>query len=230
MSQLPEPWRRLDKEILKIREQMRRMRNASPFFGTGIHPTGNGGMASDEFDGNLDTRNAGTKGWAFNGQRVALGEVILRPGSIGNETLTNPVSASAANPSATGFALTTTYKVLASVDMTIPEGFTRVLVHLTGSLYAVNPNATGGSNGQGGDAWNVQLGTNPGYGSYVYPVGVSGLNGFASAHADVSFALDNLVSGSTIQVQVWGASSYQNVAADPTNVASASASMIWFRS
>src|SRR5690606_41193166 len=51
-----------------------------------------GEMSSADFDGNLATGDAGTTGWAMNASRVAIGELFLRPGSVGNDVLTNPVT------------------------------------------------------------------------------------------------------------------------------------------
>lgn len=167
---------------------------------------------------------AGSAGWKFDGTQLEA-----NTGVIGNGALANPVVPKALNPSATGFGLTTTWAVLASVATTVPAGMTSALVMAAGSMAAYNPNTTGGSNGTGGEYWNCQVSTSPGYGSYSYPIGVSGNGGLASAHTSVAFTLTGLTGGSTLTGQVWGSSSYQAVAANTGNKCSGAFAILWMR-
>lgn len=179
--------------------------------------SGNSGIESSNYV-------AGTAGWKFDGTSLEA-----NTGVIGNGALANPVIPHALNPSGTGFGLTTTWAVLASVATTVPAGMTSALVIAAGSMAAYNPNTTGGSNGTGGEYWNCQVSTSPGYGSYSYPVGVSGNGGLASAHTSVAFTLTGLTSGSTLTGQVWGSSSYQAVAANASNKCSGAFALLWMR-
>ena len=232
----PEPVR--DDFSRYLRELERRLavvEQRSPLANTGMSVPGPGVV---QVDGALDVVGTETVDGSLtvggsltvSGAAAITGTLSLPAGIIDNAALANPISASAANPAATGFGLTTSWAILATIDMTVPAGFTVALIHLTGGVFCFNPNATGGADGTGTDAWNVSVATSPGYGSYVYMQGVSGNGGFASAHADVAFRLAGLTPGTVIAVRVWGCSSYQTIAANASNHASASASMLWLRS
>lgn len=141
MSKLPEPPRTITGEIRRDRQQARRSRNSSPFFGTGFHPTGNNGIESDDFDGDIDTGNAGTKGWSFNSLRVVIGELILRAGSLTNDLLANPSSFGFGGNSGQGFSVGTSGVAKTSIAIPIPAGFSRALVHCTVNASANNTTA-----------------------------------------------------------------------------------------
>lgn len=228
MSKLPEPKRTLSGEIRKDRLKARRMLNSSPFFGTGIHPTAGGGMESDSFDGDLATNDAGTTGWAFNDQKVALGEVILRPGSVSNDALANPVIPQVARLYTEGFSLTTSYASKDSASITVPDGCTRLLAVVSASMYCVNQNTTGGSDGSGGDAIYVRA-TLAGSNTGGSPVGLSGSNGFTTTTSSDSFQLTGLTPGGTVAFGVEGKSGYQSIPSYVDNWVKAVATLIWLR-
>jgi len=228
MPSTPEPFRTLSAEIRKVREDVRAARNASPFFGTGIHPTGNGGMESDAFDGNLDTDDAGTTGWAFNDQKVAVGELILRPGSIGNDSLTNPVIPGVHKVNSSGFAVTLSWTEVVGGNVTVPAGCTQLLATSSVWVYAINPNTTGGSNGTGGDTlWcYVDIGGSSGE---VYGLGLSGNSGYTTATSGFSLLKTGLTPGSTIRIKGMAASAYASLGSDAFNTATISTTLIWLR-
>ena len=44
MSKLPDPWRDLTSELRQMQREIRELRNRSPFTGTGLTPTADGGI------------------------------------------------------------------------------------------------------------------------------------------------------------------------------------------
>jgi hypothetical protein len=196
-------------------------------------PNGLGGVQSTDFDGNLDTSDAGTTGWAMNAQRAAFGELILRPGSIGNDSLANPVDGKVANVSASGFALSVAFVELAYQSITVPAGFTQALVTGGATVFSYNPNTTGGSNGQGGDAiycmFQVSAPATGALQSHANPVGVSGSGGYATSFSSAGFNLTGLSGGDAIRLSVYGSSAYQALASNPDNYANTYASLIFLR-
>lgn len=229
MARQPDPIPGLLKRLAELETKVRRLSNASPYEGTGMAPNGANGVQSTDFDGNLDTSNAGTAGWAMNGQRAAFGELILRPGSIGNDSLTSPVDGKVGNVSASGFALSTgAFVELAGQNIIVPAGFTQCLAAAGSTVFAYNPNTTGGSNGTGGDAIYAEVAFGGNY-SHANPVGVSGSGGYATSFSAAGFELTGLTPGSTLRLSVYGCSAYQGLGANPDNYANAYASLIWLR-
>jgi hypothetical protein len=199
-----------------------------------MKPDGKGGTVSNDFDGNLDNLDPGTKGWGMNGQRAAFGELLLRPGSIGNDSLTSPVDGKVCNVSATGFGLSAgTMTELAFQNLVVPPGFTQALVAAGSTLFAYNPNTTGGSNGTGGDALYVAVQVSaPGIAtqfSRANPDGLTGSGGYTSTFSNAGFNLTGLTGGSSIRLSVLGCSAYQNLASNPDNYANAYATVTFLR-
>ena len=224
MSRLPEPWPTLTARLAKLEEQLRRIGASSPFFGTGIHPNGHGGLDSDNYV-------PGESGYSFQGDTgdAEFNSLTLRGGIIGDDALASLLKGDYVFGSATGFGLSSTWTQLATNTLTVPAGLTRAVVTLTGGMFAYNPRTTGGSNGTGGDAWQCFVGSTPGYSSQAYPIGVSGSGGFASVHSHVSFTLTDLTPGQSVTFGLWGASSYQSIAANPDNRCDVSGTVLWLR-
>jgi hypothetical protein len=226
---MPDPIPGLLKRINELEAKVQRLVNSSPYTGTGMAPTENNGVQSDGFDGDLAAGDAGTTGWAMDADRVAFGEMYLRPGSIGNDSLANPVDGKVGNVSATGFGLTAgSFTELAGQNIIVPAGFTQALVTAGSTVFAYNPNTTGGSNGTGGDAIYAEVAFAGNY-SHANPVGVSGAGGYATSFSAAGFELNGLTPGSTLRLSVYGCSAYQNIAANPDNYANAYASLTWLR-
>jgi hypothetical protein len=221
MSALPDPWRALSKEIGKLREQVRRQGNASPFFGTGISPTGNGGMESDDFDGDLDAGNAGTTGWAFNSARVAIGELLLRPGSIGNDSLTNPVLPGALSDESTGFGITTTSATKLLGTIAVPSGFTSAAIFATARTFALDKSTTSPT-----DYLYSHL-TLGGISAAEVPLAVSYNGGSGTSISPLAVVLTSL--GSSIAYSVSAHAGFDNWGSDALNRANVSGLILWFR-
>lgn len=228
MAKQPQPWRSLTGEVGAIKKDTKNVSTRSPWFNSGARVDGNGGIQSDDFDGDLNNSDAGTTGWALNAQRAAFGELVLRPGSIGNDSLANPVDGKVGNVSATGFSLTVAFKELAYQSIVVPDNFTQALVSAGATVFSYNPNTTGGSNGAGGDAIYCYVGCN-GQASHPNPVGVSGGGGYATSFSQAGFNLSGLTGGDVIRLSVFGSSAYAGLAANPDNYANAFGTVTFLR-
>jgi len=224
MGKVPPTRRLLSNEIRKDREAARASRNASPFFGTGIHPTGNGGMESDAFDGDLDTDDAGSTGWAFNDQKVALGEVILRPGSIGNDSLTNPVVPAAVWATASAFTVSPSWSTVITRSLTVPAGFTSAIISAKGRVTAfMNQDSPANVDYLyavlfvGGDS------------SDYYPVVVTDLGGSGTNHVFRDSVLTGLTPGGTVTLTLQASTDSETWTAPAYNTALMGASVQWLR-
>lgn len=215
--------------LAELEQRVHDLETRSQYANTGHAPDGNGGIESTAFDGDLAAGNAGSIGWAMNDQRAAFGELFLRPGSIGNDSLTNPVDGKVGNVSRTGFSLPpSTLTEIVGQDIAVPAGFTQCLVTAGASVFSYNPNTTGGSNGAGGDAVYCAVAVGGVY-SHANPVGVSGSGGYASSFSGVGTAFSGLAPGSSLRLSVFGCSAYATLGANPDNYANAYASLIWLR-
>lgn len=222
MGAQPEPWKSLAARIYKIEEMLRGAVNRSPFFGTGMHANGDGGIDSDNFV-------AGTSGYSFKADGNAeFNDLTLRGGIIGNDALAEPVVPQVARLSASGFSLTTTHVNKDSASLTVPSGCTRLLASVQGRLYVVNSNTTGGADGTGTEAIYVRLtvGANQ---STATPTGVSGSFGFASTTGQDAFLLTGLTPGESVTFAVAGKCGYSSIPAYVDNYIIATATLIWLR-
>ena len=220
MSSLPDPWRSLSAEIRKLREQMRRLSNGSAFSGTPIRPQADGSVQSDDFDGDLATDDAGTKGWALSSLKAAFGELILRPGSIGNDALTNPVVPDQAFQGTGTFALTVSGSNIITINKTVPAGFTSAVVNAAGSVAAINSTASADAlycavdvNGAGGNQFGM-------------PVDAGS---FGSLSRGYSTVLTGLTAGATIATHLFASTGAAGWASNPANGADLSVTYLWFR-
>jgi hypothetical protein len=161
-------------------------------------------------------------------------ELLLRPGSIGNDALTDPVVPGVVNVTAQNFTLapggSAALAEKVGANLVVPDGCTRLLANVQVSVYAVNPNSTGGSNGAGGDAYYAaaRLGSTSSW-SDASPFGVSGSGGFATASESQAYELSDLTPGDTIRLSGGGASGFQSIAATANNRATISAVLLWLR-
>lgn len=224
-----ELWRDVRNGLAQLRAFMR-----NPFANTSLSAPAPGVLNVDGilqgsgFDGDLDTNDVGTTGWAMSGSKVALPEVLLRPGSIGNEILTSPSAPQAIYTSAQGFSLSATLTNVLTSTVPVPSGFTKAAVTLTARAYAVNPNTTGGNNGAGGDYLYSQANIN-GFNGYSLPTGVSGGNGAGTNVSTYALVLSDLAAGSSITLQCAAQTGLLSWAANATNTADLSATIVWYR-
>lgn len=228
MAKMPDPWRSVVREIAALKKTVADLARRSPFYGTGMRPDGKGGVVSNGFDGDLATGNPGTKGWGLGDGRAAFGELILRPGSVGNDALTSPVLVEAVYDFRQNFALTTTLSNIRTKTVTVPAGFTKAAVSVTVRVFAVNPSTTGGYDTLGGDYLYGQANIN-GFNGFALPLATSGNGGSGTNVSPFSAVLDGLTPGSTISLQIAAQTAFANWAANVQNTAELSGSVQWFR-
>lgn len=153
----------------------------------------------------------------------------LRDGSVSNDALAAPVVQSVARNRVTGFGLgNSAYVELAGVDIVVPEGCTQVQATVNASIFAYNPNTTGGSDAAGGDAWHI-IASLGGQSTDDEVNGVSGNGGYAPVRTADSFNITGLTPGQTLRLSVYGASAYAAVAANSNNNAKVSAGLSFLR-
>lgn len=225
VSKLPEPTRLFTERIRKIEENQRRINNSSAFSGTGFHPTADNGIESDNFDGDLNAGDPGTTGWSMDADQAAFGELILRDGIIGNDSLTSPVLPVRLHADAQGFAVTPSWVVVMSVSVAVPAGFTKILIqNLACGVTALN--STGGVDylfagsfvSVGGPFTGWTIGS-----ADVSPSGTGVAYDFRTA------LLTGLTPGSTITFKGEVSTSFATWAANSANVANCDIAGLWMR-
>lgn len=227
MSRLPETGPSLLRELRRRERLALRQAQSSAFARSGTRVSAedvtevSGQMQSADFDGDLATGNAGTKGWALNAFRAAFGELFLRPGSVENDALASPVKPQGIYTVAQNFALATTDVAVTSQTITVPAGFTSAVISVVGRVYATNPNAAydylvivSKISGTGGANLPLLVGASGGSGINVSPY---------------SRVLTGLTSGGTFVVEVRAYVSIANWAANAQNTAELSGTIHWFR-
>ena len=227
MGALPDPWRRLSSELAALKSLVADMRRRSPFYGSGMELDGVGGVQSDDFDGDLAAGNAGTTGWAMNAVRAAFGELILRPGSIGNDSLTDPVVPGVVNLSANNFSSDFPWFDAVSTSLTVPAGCTRLLLTASAWTQINNAKTTGGADGLGSDYIYTRVTVGATTGQHT-STGVSGNSGTATASSGLAALLTGLTPGSTLTLAGQASTDYTNVAST-LNKAVLVATLSWLR-
>lgn len=174
------------------------------------------GIQSADFDGDLDALNPGTTGWAMNARRAAFGSILLRPNSIGNDILTNPVIPAEIAVETTGWSNASgdPGSVQATTTLTAPTGCTKGLVSV--NMYAQ------ANHGAGEDYMRL----------YPEIGGVQGRPGGKIVHSgagdQVNIGMSKLVVATTITVsaRVW---TTWTVGAAGDNIATITGSVLWLR-
>ena len=101
--------------------------------------------SSLNFDGDSQTGDPGSRGWALTPDRLIVGGLVVRDGIIENGALADPVvpqvfaASSPSNTNGSG-----TFVALATATITVPANCTRALVH-TSAAAGASTNGTGGS-------------------------------------------------------------------------------------
>ncbi|SER80032.1 hypothetical protein SAMN05216199_1260 [Pedococcus cremeus] len=215
MSKLPPTRRTITGEIRKDREQARASRNGSPFFGTGFHPNGLGGMDSDNYE-------AGVSGYRFSDNGNAeFNDLTLRGGIIGNDALTSPVVPGVINDSSSGFGIGTAYANVFTGSLPVPAGFTSAAISVVARVFALNNGASGV------DYLRIRpvVGSNTGT---AVPIAATNAGGSATAVTPMSVVLTGL-SGGTIALAIQALADFNAWPSDSLNRADLSGSVLWFR-
>lgn len=215
MGALPEPWASLRARIESIESRLTHLLNRSPFFGTGMHPNGVGGIDSDNFV-------AGTSGYSFkNNGNAEFNNLTLRGGIIGNDALANPIQVSSVVGGATNFSISTTSTLKSSYSLTVPAGFTQAVVLCFASGNAIN--STGAT-----DYLTVQAAVNGATGGGVNSTVASGAYGTTITGVRTS-TLSGLTGGATVTAEAWAGTQTAAWAASASNFVMINAFAVWLR-
>lgn len=152
-------------------------------------------IQSTDFDGALPS-TAGTTGWALGGagSNAIFNNIELRGGIIGDAALANPASFGWANADFSGLTFTTA-NLERDATITVPSGYTRALVMVTGTSGAT-ASATAIANLY--VSCTIQ-GAGPAFVAHQLPVNLAG-----SATRSFSASLTGLVGGGTVTVGAIG--------------------------
>lgn len=214
MAALPEPWKSLRAKLEAIAERVRKLENRSPFFGTGMHANGSGGIDSDNFV-------TGTSGYSFKSDGNAeFNDLTLRGGIIGNDALTNPViPQSVWKGTTSNFGLAVAWSTLVTQNLTVPSGVTSVQIIGFVRLVATNTTASKdylysdfdiAGQSSGGFATPVEAG-DPG-----------------TSFCSFARTLTGLTPGSTVTLTASGSTGFASWSSTD-NVCQISASVTWYR-
>ena len=213
MAKQPDPWRSLVGEIAALKRQVAEIARRSPWFNTGSRPNGVGGIDSNNYV-------EGVSGFRL-AETPEFNDIRLRGGIIGNDALSNPVSAEFIYDSASNFGLTNSIGHIKRHSVTVPAGFTSAIVNVTCRIYAINPTA-------GLDYLYCQTNI-AGYNGIAMPLPVSASGGSGFNVSPFAVLLSGLTPGSTFFVDIDGQTAFGAWAADLSNQADVSGSIIWFR-
>ena len=166
---------------------------------------------------------SGTSGWKFNGTSLEA-----NTGVIGNGALANPVTPNIVNVRTTGFAIPIPYTEVASINLTVPAGCTRLLANVTAWVQGYNSKTTGGNNGAGGDYIYARVVIGSQQSAANTPTGVSGNGGTATASMGLGALLTGLTPGGTVHIAAQGGTDY-GIAANATNEADFAGTLIWLK-
>ena len=206
------------RELQEIKAKMQRLEAANVFGLTGISPK-DGGTDLDGFvniNGPL-TVNGDSE---INGSMSINGPLILQPGSIENDALTNPFSTQTSSNFLNNYAIGTTSTVRASVSFVVPEGFSQAVI--IANPTAMGQNSTGSTDYLYAQAVIYGIG-----GGELYTSAGPGLAvGLASP---VHLTLTDLVGGEIIGVGVATRAGLGAWAAAPGNQANIYATAIFLR-
>jgi hypothetical protein len=217
MGALPEPWASLRARIESIESRLTHLLNRSPFFGTGMHPNGAGGIDSD-------TYVAGTAGYSFkNTGNFEVNNITLRGGIIGNDALTNPLSPLTLHADATNFAPTTAGVTIMSVTATVPSGYTKaLLIGLYVSAFAHNSTAAN-------DSLYANILTTPATAGWQIPSPTCPAGAWTSAYQQGTLLVTGLTGGGTVTISGQVSTSGANWAANASNVANLDVAVMFLR-
>ena len=221
MSRKPEPFRTLSGAIKKDRALARRQGNSPAFFGTGMHPNGEGGIDSDNYV-------AGASGYSFGSDGNAeFNDLTLRGGIIGNDALTNPVKVSGVWQTASNFTVAVAWSTIISTDVTVPAGFTACTIQANGRVTAFYNNAGTGS---GVDYLYANMYVGAATSGY-YPLAVTDNGGSGTNHVFRHAIFTSLTPGGTINFALQTSTGFNTWTSpsSPGNQATMGASISWYR-
>lgn len=211
-----EDW--IGREITDIKRQIRELAAANPFGLSGMRLK-NGGVVVEGYQtvtGTSTVNGAQT----VNGALTVTDTVDLPAGSISNEALANPVATATASAGVSNYAIDTVASVRASVNLIVPDGFSRAIV-------ISNAVAMGINSGTAAEYLYCSATVQAANGGELYTSAPAGIG--ASVSAQFEPTLIGLSGGDTITVGVATRTGTTTWAADPANQASISATAIFLK-
>ena len=218
----------LVRRIADLERAMRELRAARNLDQATITPEPGIGIRTGDFDG-TDFAHPGTVGNYFGGDGLVANSLYLRPGSISNDELTNPLEKKRIRNSATNYAVPSgSFTQVCSVNATVPDGFTGVMAIANGYNFVRNTNTTGGSNGAGGNLVYTLVGFG---GLFTDAEGwpLSGGGGFTGSGVSVTFDITGLTGGDVLTLSLLVGVGYDTIPADSLTRGFVSAGLFWFR-
>jgi hypothetical protein len=186
-----------------------------------------GKIQTSDFDGS-SFASPGTKGNYFGKDGAVLNNLYLRPGSVSNTALTNPVRGDSAYQSATNFALTTSGTTpLVSQSWFTPAGFTTANILIVGRVFAYNTTASLDYLFARSRVY-VPATSQVAYGTAL-PLAVSGNNGSGINQSPVSVKVQSLTDGQEIRLEIQGWTNTAGWSASSGNTADVAGQIIWTR-
>lgn len=219
MGKQPDPIPSLLTRLRKIEAWMARKDSSSPFFGTGMHPNGQGGLDSDNFVTDVS------------GYRLAetpeFNDVKLRGGIIGNDALTNPVIPGSVWVQSANFIISPSWNTVINHNVTVPDGVTSAEIDARARVTAYYNNAGTGTTV---DYLYSILYINSADSDF-YPLAVTDNGGSGTNQVFRSVVLTGLTPGSNVNFQVQTSSDYATwtTPSAPGNKAKLGASIRWYR-
>ena len=152
---------------------------------------------------------------------TAVAGIAANVASI-NDLLTQVVKPQAVYFETQNFALShTTASTFTSATVTVPAGFTSAVVSLVGRVFATNPNT-------GADYLSAVTKID-GVGGDSVPLLVGGSGGSGHNVSSIARVLPGLTPGGTFVLALLGNSNIADWAANASNVAEVSGTILWFR-
>jgi hypothetical protein len=239
MAQMPDPFPSLLARIKRIEDRLNQRLASSPFFGTGFHPNGHGGMDSDNFDsthgfsfkgdtgdaefnGNVDVGGTQNVGGTLHvtGNTVIDGTLSLPAGIIDNDALATPVVVGQAFQATSGFSLSVAGAYIITINQATPAGFTKVVVTAFGRVLGQNSTASG-------DSLYTDIDVN-GAGGNQFPTGVGAGTGNTSS-VGFTTTVTGLTTGATVSTKLFASTGAAGWAASGANAADLSVTYSWSR-
>jgi hypothetical protein len=118
--------RELEQAVQRL-QTSRRLESASIGAG-GLTVKADGSIRSDEFDGDLERFDPGSRGWALGNDAAVFATLVLRDRLITDDALAKPVDVGGAGASSLGFGLSTTGTDVVTAVVEVPVWAGRALV------------------------------------------------------------------------------------------------------
>lgn len=131
----------VQRRIADLERAVRELRAARNLDQATISAESGLGIRTADFDG-TDFAHPGTTGNYFGGDGLVANAVYFRPGSISNDTLSNPVLPGVIAGAADNFAVPLSATTIIELVVDTPSGYTKALVQGVGQVTAWNPTAT----------------------------------------------------------------------------------------